>query len=758
MTHKSSNLFLAAVFLFAASLLPVSAARAAESFSPTIKIFSYSQYLNGSLGVKGSGSGTIINSAGLVLTNAHVVYDSDYEQPYDAFVVCISEDSKELPDCRFTATLKRYDEKIDLALLMIDDQPAWGSTPSPFPFLDYSHGNDAADGDEVTVRGFPANGGPTISTTKGQVSGYADVDGHEYLKTDADIDAGNSGGTMLDSQGNFVGVPSYLVSYYENSGRALKISEVAAWIDSNDGELGIRNAGAREKARAIWQSYHETSTNREFVSKQDPKVRMIVPSGWIVLDVSPVGVAIMKEDNQSASFTLSISSNIFDLKMTKEEREEAFEKIMGDDAYDESEFIKVGGHDALHLYSEVSGGSNHVVSLSHGYKDINITYSVPDADKEVVEKDVEAIFKSMTFASPDADDPNPVTRIDEPAYSFSIEAPEDWRATIDDITGKTLAYLTRATKTIESLKVYYSKIYNEIDYTMEEGLEYDLMHYVMFGGDVVFENDELMLDGLPGWIYIYEKEEDNADYKYASVTVVDPEYEIYFDFKAEKSEFDAQLPAFVEMLKSFQTKRFDDYNPDWDKELFDPANKGTYRVPHPGDSDSELNDIKGHRFEDSIKELVKMEVISGYPDGSFKPENPVNRAEALKIILQSLRAEQEEDGEESFEMPEDFNEFSDLKPTEWYATYVAEGVEKEIISGYPDGTFKGGNTVNLAEALKMALIAHDVTIWTGETDPWHKKYFDAAYALGILPTALNDPAHLLTRAELVYIVDQLVSH
>ena len=58
----------------------------------------------------------------------------------------------------------------------------------------------------------------------------------------------------------------------------------------------------------------------------------------------------------------------------------------------------------------------------------------------------------------------------------------------------------------------------------------------------------------------------------------------------------------------------------------------------------------------------------------------------------------------------------------------------------------------------MALEAHDVSVWSGETMPWYKKYFDAAYQLSLLPQDLQDPTRQLTRAELAYIVDQLVTY
>lgn len=755
LTKHSFKALMLTVFLFGAAFFPFPA-NAAESFGPTVKILSYHQYLNGTIGLEATGSATIINNAGEILTNAHVVYDGNRERPFDAFSVCISVDPQKEPDCRFTATLKRYDEKIDLAILNIDSEVVWGAKPASFPFLSYSHGNEPADGDAVTVRGFPANGGATISTTKGQISGYDDVDGYSYFKTDADIDAGNSGGTMLDADGNFVGIPSYLISYYENSGRVLRISEAAKWIDSTQGARGTRNAAAARTLSGQWLQYHTAATTGKISFSTDPKFSASVPAGWDVFTISDSAFLINKSDNKDAVLSLAIASNGYKLAMDNDQRLKVLTDIYGEDALKNHETIQIAGVDAIHFWEDLSDGSKDVISFSYGYKEIAIVYTIPKADKAEVENGVQSFLGSIKFASPNQDDPAPSHKLEVSEYPFTMETPADLRVITDDIRESTLAYLVRDTLTIENSKLYYGEWDGDLTYTMKEGLDYDIEKYKPEGAKVTFQSDELVLDGLPGWIYFYEYDDNGTDRKAVSATVLDPEYELYFEFETDADKFDSEVGSFISSLQSFKSKRYVRFDESWD-DIFSAELKGTYNLPYPGADKSGLNDIMGHRYETSIRNLVEMGVISGYPDGTFKPENPVNRAEALKIILQSLRSLQADKGADVFVMPENFSKFSDLTSSDWYATYVAEGVDKGIVSGYPDGTFKGGNTVNLAEALKMTLEAHDASVWEGNSDPWHKKYFDAAYALNLLPQGLTDPAKLLTRAELSYIVDQLVS-
>ena len=63
-------------------------------------------------------------------------------------------------------------------------------------------------GEEIVLLGFPGTGGETMTLTRGVYSGMVESGDHDYIKTDADISPGNSGGAAFDGQGNFVGVPT----------------------------------------------------------------------------------------------------------------------------------------------------------------------------------------------------------------------------------------------------------------------------------------------------------------------------------------------------------------------------------------------------------------------------------------------------------------------------------------------------------------------------------------------------------------------
>lgn len=115
-----------------------------------------------------------------------------------------------------------------------------------------------------------------------------------------------------------------------------------------------------------------------------------------------------------------------------------------------------------------------------------------------------------------------------------------------------------------------------------------------------------------------------------------------------------------------------------------------------------FNDVDSDaKSYDAISFLKEHEVIRGYPDGSFKPENVVSRVEALKFILNGINS----DLITARELP-----FPDTSAREWYSSFVATGYNKRIVEGYPDSTFKPANTVNRAEFLKMLLTAMNIDI------------------------------------------------
>ena len=765
MKKKSISMVLGTFLVMA--MFPLPSTKAAEPFSPTVKIVSYEQYLNGQQQALMEGSGTIITPEGKILTNAHVIMNEDSGKPMDSFAICVNEDSKQPPLCRFTATLIKYDNKIDLALLQIKPNPIWGAHPGNFPYLTYDANLDPQEGDSVSVRGFSASGGSTINTTQGQISGFETMNGFSYIKTDADIDAGNSGGTMLDANGNFIGVPSYVISYYETSGRVLSNVEVKKWMDQNGGQDATPNLTADSHLNKNLQRAHAANENKQINYSDTPGLSIPLPTNWSFNNVSDQHFNLMSNNGEGSYLDGTVINAGFKRELNSEERLKLYSNQLADAGYSQQEVIPVGKNNAYqgyHFWEEGYFGDNHLTIIPYGYHELQLSYFVAKKEAQADKAAIHEFLSTLSFSSPDQDNPTPSNLLNEDAYPFTMSLPTDWRIAKDERPGTNLALAGAKTSNLQTLDVYYSSTSsNQPPRTPDEGLDYDLNYYVPYDAEVTFQSSDLVVNGLKGWIYFYDVyQDDNSIEKVASATLIDPEYELYFDYRDSEENFEPGLKDFVYALKSFKSKRYQNAA-EWGDAL-DVAKQGVYQIPLPESTPPspqtpgpvQLSDIAGHRYEANIQHLVELGVINGNPDGTFDPESPVNRAAALKIILESLRQLQQENGETPFVMPTDFDLFSDMPKDVWYATYVAEGVEKKIVEGYADGTFKGENPVNLAETLKMLLLTYDVPVWSGTTEPWYKAYFDGAYKIDLLPRGLEDPAHLVTRAELAYMVDQMV--
>ena len=147
-----------------------------------------------------SGSGTVVRGGAYVLTNAHVVYD-DNGAPCRELVVWFTRSFEEEPDDWVRAALVAADRRLDLAVLQLEapvsaDRSVWVAAQQLEP------------GESIRILGYPGAGGLTMTLTRGSYSGMIDYEGEAYIKTDADISEGNSGGAAFDEAGVFIGVPT----------------------------------------------------------------------------------------------------------------------------------------------------------------------------------------------------------------------------------------------------------------------------------------------------------------------------------------------------------------------------------------------------------------------------------------------------------------------------------------------------------------------------------------------------------------------
>jgi hypothetical protein len=170
-----------------------------------------------------------------------------------------------------------------------------------------------------------------------------------------------------------------------------------------------------------------------------------------------------------------------------------------------------------------------------------------------------------------------------------------------------------------------------------------------------------------------------------------------------------------------------------------------------------------HDNYQAITYLNSKGIIQGYEDGTFKPDQPVNRAEAIKIIILPLYVD--------LQNP-DANPFPDITPDMWFAKYVKKAKDVGVVSGDGvTGNFEGGRNVNLVEYLKMLLLSYKINLTnyqnqTGvlfndvqDLNSWFIPYLYYAATTNIIHAdGTNNiyPANALTRGEVAEITYRLI--
>jgi hypothetical protein len=217
-----------------------------------------------------TGSGFLIDSMN-ILTNYHVVEDAIKDKNRYTIIFCVNENIGKVPNCSYMASPYgifndsndiHYNEDLDLALITFKYKyynKTWTSMmdlpiTEMFPLMNnielssfgYDENVNINIGDTVEALGFPAEGGNTITYSKGEVLGFLLNNQNRIISiiTSARITPGSSGGAAFDSSGKLIGSTNAM--YHDNgeflAGLIIPATTVNLWMQNAQGyRIGKNN-------------------------------------------------------------------------------------------------------------------------------------------------------------------------------------------------------------------------------------------------------------------------------------------------------------------------------------------------------------------------------------------------------------------------------------------------------------------------------------------------------------------------------------
>ncbi|OPX84341.1 MAG: Endoglucanase precursor [Pelotomaculum sp. PtaB.Bin104] len=199
----------------------------------------------------------------------------------------------------------------------------------------------------------------------------------------------------------------------------------------------------------------------------------------------------------------------------------------------------------------------------------------------------------------------------------------------------------------------------------------------------------------------------------------------------------------------------------------EPSRGGGGNRNDDDDDECKFEDVRdSHWAAEVIKQMCKKGIVNGYPDGTFKPENNITRAEFAKIIVEAMKLDQENPSIPSF---------TDIKRGDWYYGYVEAAAKSDLVKGFETGEFRPNERINreqIAAVLVRALgkeaeaRAHqdEETIFTDDQSisPWARGYInvavqdEAALIVGY-PDRTFKPLNKATRAEACTLISRFLA-
>lgn len=218
----------------------------------------------------------------------------------------------------------------------------------------------------------------------------------------------------------------------------------------------------------------------------------------------------------------------------------------------------------------------------------------------------------------------------------------------------------------------------------------------------------------------------------------DLKYSLHMDIGAgnELQSLTAYMPIYINLKESY----VDDDNDD-------------------DDDDEEVVIIEDSLIPiDKLNKIDHFQYIQGYPDNTVRPEGLITREEVAAVFYRLL-----DPGYRISILTENEN-FSDISNNRWSIKHIATLANGKIIEGYPDGSFKPGNSITRAELAAIASRFDNLSTLQGNSfidieEHWAIDYINSSAAKGWVkgyPDGSFKPDQYITRAEFVTLVNNVL--
>ena len=614
-----------------------------------------------------------------------------------------------------------------------------------------------------------------MTVTEGIISGFININNISYIKTDADISFGNSGGTTVDNNGNLIGIPTYISTSYssESLGYIFPIAEAKTWINENINSKIITNEIANANLKTLMLSFinaNETGYYKNFF----PPYEINIINNWKIGNSledafdqnnlygyssanSIVIYPIKPEKNSFLSISIYIqdygySVTLDDIIRDLSEYLYDDEKLNYEKTNFNQKFPAIKQTESYEDWWYSDGDIINTISyhIPYGDKVISISYSYNENDQLAEVDEILSSFKidmsAINFEE--------ITYLENKNPNIKVSLPEnlsDWYLTDGSYKQENANFFSADFGNKKNSNFYLS-IYNAeySDQNHQENFDLfkqDTLNYATQADSEFLSQGKIIIDGFEGF-YLKTK----YDYEYYDPTIEITTYinlnktnYLVIYFSIDEKSYDKEITNLRTVLKNIKLNN---------------NGVGKYLVPSfYAEINENLSDIKNYIYQENIKNLDKIKIFGEKSPISFQPAEPLSRKDFIVWAVKSLGENEDFQNFEKLYMGCEKDCLKDVDYNKNNGMYIAFAQKKGAITGVEiDGEkyFLPEKQISLTAAIKVLFELYDYEVWSAPSFiDWYIPYLQLAYKTNILPYGVNDVSYLLTRGEGAYMIDML---